>query len=841
MSFRGGLDVMELKELLPEHALQLLQRSMRRQALRPGDTDDNELDRLGLATRVQMTKIVKQLSHHPLAIDLVGSVFKRRTSDVSRFEGAFITERKKWLAKKGFVGLNGYRKSLYVVLDKILACAMSVQDDDDDVQKEARPMMQKLLQFIAVLDFKAVHEDIIPRANSNIKLRQAPVWANGQQCFEYQRDLSPELMPLTPLFYEHRGKWSPDVTTECIALLYSAGLLLPSEINPLKDALNVWCMHPLIRFWAIDSMSDSQYNEIMTFAAWMVSTTISVDGQTYDDFRWRATMHEHVLSLVDQANERGLTSKLDAGTLWRFERVYTDCGDLVSAPALAQAAIDAESDTNTTSGTEKDFTARYRVCMNSRKSGKYSEAKKQAEELLASITKAKERFDLETFGKLNAQLRRELATVLMRLGELPEASAMIESISDYIDMVKISDTSIYKLTLHELQAEVAEDAERMRSVSKKMHSELGENHPYTIRTRSKAALLLHEDTQHLDDAIAQCQQAYALSVRYYGQKYAGTIHARVALARCLIKRRTATDLIQAGQHLDSVDLTNTKMRFGENATETLEWRFQSILLAFVTPVDVGPEVRRQAKDDLRAIIGCLERTHGKSHSMTLRMSALLVQFVALFSIQEAYAQLADLKQRAAKCFSNGHPQLQNLTAIEQSLDAIIASRKLTLPTRGPAPATIPPPPPASASSSRNPAAEASGSRSMRALRAFVGSSGRKADPGHFEVTLQQEGPVPLSPGRQRRVEEGRPVPPSPSRASGSGTGRRRGLDSQESGGSSSGRHDPRGSGGSSSSRRDPQGSEGSSSSRRDPQGSGGSSSGRRDPPGSRTSSSGRRR
>jgi hypothetical protein len=85
-------------------------------------------------------------------------------------------------------------------------------------------------------------------------------------------------------------------------------------------------------------------------------------------------------------------------------------------------------------------------------------------------------------------------------------------------------------------------------------------------------------------------------------------------------------------------VTGIKERFAKIE----EWRYQCILLAFLRPIEVGPEVRKQGRDDLRAIIGCLEKTHGARHSTILGMSALLVQFVALFSIQEAYAQLAEL-------------------------------------------------------------------------------------------------------------------------------------------------------------------------------------------------------
>jgi len=210
--------------------------------------------------------------------------------------------------------------------------------------------------------------------------------------------------------------------------------------------------------------------------------------------------------------------------------------------------------------------------------------------------------------------------------------------------------------------------------------------------------------------------------------------------------------------LDSVGLAGIKKRFGENRTEALEWWFQCILLAFVTPHDVGQEVRRQARDDLRAIIECLKETHGPLYGTTIQMATLLVEFAAMFDLQEARTQLADLQKRATKYLGTGHVQVLGLADLKTKLNARATGSLPRLAVRGPAPATAPPPAPAS--SSRHPAAEATRSRGARVLKALTGSSSRKSEPGHFPEPHQQERPVTSSSGRQRDAEDEVLVPSS---------------------------------------------------------------------------------
>jgi hypothetical protein len=137
---------------------------------------------------------------------------------------------------------------------------------------------------------------------------------------------------------------------------------------------------------------------------------------------------------------------------------------------------------------------------------------------------------------------------------------------DYIQLIGTAEDAMYWLTLAKLHAEAKESSEQMQEVANLMHAQLGPSHPYSIRTKSEAALL--RPPSGYDQAVRACREAVKTSFTHYKQIYTGTIHARVALARCLIRRQSANDLTEAREYLDDVKLTDIVNRFGENTTET---------------------------------------------------------------------------------------------------------------------------------------------------------------------------------------------------------------------------------------------------------------------------------
>jgi len=656
-----------LTKLLQDDAVELLSKSMRNNSATSGDVQSSNPSP---ADKARMTEIVEELFCHPLTIDLAGHLIKKQKATLDNFIEKLSESRGNWFSRTDFMGASNYRQSPYELFGSILRKAMKGPEDvdeDDDTQR-ARKMMQRFMELLAVLNCEAVHHQLIYRAMSDTDFRDAPIWSETDRALGIRQNYKLEFVPLLPLFDQHDGKWNSNVTMDCVAILRNIGLLLPPDNERTYPA---WSMSPLIRLWVLDNMGERQYNRTIDLAAWLVASTISLDAQTGEAFIWRALMRDHVLQLVWRTRKREPSSQLGADILWRFERVCSDCGDLTTAPQLVEAATSGESQDDSGDDIERIITARFRICMNLRKSGDCYRAGRKTEALLQDLQTRGGALDNNTFGKMDFRIRRELANILLQLGKTSEAESIIETMPESIGLIDEDEVEMYLLMLHELQAEAAEDCSAMQAVSEEMQTILGERHPYSIRTKSKTAPL-HPTGSSL--AVELCRSAYNLSLEVFGEKYAGTIHASVAFARCLINRGTLADLEDAETLLDKDLEADIIARFGAKRPETLELRYQSLVLAYQR-TDTRPDERQAAFEELQTIVLIVRKTQGTKHPTTIRMTATMIRFIALKDPDEARRQLATLQEQAIACLRPGHLVLTNLARLQASYAVTTPARR----------------------------------------------------------------------------------------------------------------------------------------------------------------------
>jgi len=260
--------------------------------------------------------------------------------------------------------------------------------------------------------------------------------------------------------------------------------------------------------------------------------------------------------------------------------------------------------------------------------------------------------------RVEARVRRELVTVLMRLGDLDAARITRRLIPTGLKHLNSVDQASHILTLQEMQAEIDDDCEGMKRVSERMAEELGKTHPYTIRTGCKYALLLPKGS---DEAIRQTLKNHSESQEDYGKMYAGTINAAMALIRCLVNRGERKDLEKAWKTMEEDVLqTGAADRFGKNAPESLEIGFQYIIIR--ARLQKFDKIERYAAiEKVQKILKAVSETHGRKHPTFFRVTFGYIMLID--DRKSALKQMQALQREAKDCLRKDNRELLRINEV----------------------------------------------------------------------------------------------------------------------------------------------------------------------------------
>lgn len=651
-SFIENHNAVTLTGFSREDAVILLSRTMREPSRPEVLTRAQELAALQPESKKLMEGIVNMLEYHPFAIAQGGYAIQQHRTTLADFEVKFKESRGMWFSDPGFQRGSEHGHNLYSSFSTLLKATMEIEqgEQEDQDRSNARLMMPLFLQFLSVFDTETIQAKIVQRALAHSSVETLKAFATGLRQTEGMRELEPLLVR-----DESSGPLNNEITRLCSVLLRRAGLLQP--VNVYTEI--IWRMHPLVRYWVMDTCDQETFHRMEIFAASMLAASISATSQTYDDYEWRAVMRPYVLGILPRILSAKFASTLSSEAISCFERVCSDCGDLANSRALITTAVNEELARTPNSNTEEAILAKVNLCIRTRKSGQYETARSMLEQQLKKVERAD--FNPATKERLLARVNREHVTVLGRLGDTDAASRILEKIPKTLKHLNDIDQAPHKLTLEEMEAEIIADHMLMDLVSKDMSDQLGVNHPYTIRTMSKSALLLPKGFTGF--AIQQAEAAYDAALEHYGNMYAGTIHAGLALVRCLVNRGGMEDLERAKKLMDDEILAaNSISRFGLWSPESLEIRYQCVLIADQLATLNGIKKSKTAHDqqvtELQEILGILRSTHGAKHSTTIRVT--LTYIASISDKKEANRQMKLLLEEVRQLLGSKHPEVANI-------------------------------------------------------------------------------------------------------------------------------------------------------------------------------------
>ena len=407
-------------------------------------------------------------------------------------------------------------------------------------------------------------------------------------------------------------------------------------------------MHHLVRSYIIDSMGAEETLQVATDAATVLAGCIAFEAQAVEQYQSNSDIKLYVLNVCNVlvVNGFAVSTLSDCDIVWRLARVCSDAGYLIDIQPLVASAVSTEEARGTKGDTDRKILATYRSSKLERKLGKYSGAKVKLTQLLKRIDSLRGS-TTEPKLILNARVRREIANIEMREGNFTKAQDMLKNIPHNVYNSLTGTTfAVQHLSLRELQAEIDGDMEAMRDIRTKMAADLREDHPYTIRAKSKLALLLGPTEK--EQAVSLSREASETSMIRYGALYVGTVNAQVTYARCLLQRGTPVDVLTASQLLLEMAASGIMSHFGEHSSEQLEFRYQCAKSAGMIAVS-GSKQKKKAIEDLKTLRSEVSDLLGTKHPSVLRVTATYALLLtesdkktALSEIEEACKLARDL-------------------------------------------------------------------------------------------------------------------------------------------------------------------------------------------------------
>jgi len=137
----------------------------------------------------------------------------------------------------------------------------------------------------------------------------------------------------------------------------------------------------------------------------------------------------------------------------------------------------------------------------------------------------------------------------------------------------------------------------------------------------------------------------------------------LGLVRCLVNRGGREDLERAKKLMDDeILVTNAISRFGLWSPESLEIRYQCVLIADQLPTFYGIKKSKTTHDqqvtELQEILGYLRSTHGAKHSSTIRVT---LTYIAIISDKkEADRQMKSLYEEIRQRLGSKYPEVVSI-------------------------------------------------------------------------------------------------------------------------------------------------------------------------------------
>ena len=285
------------------------------------------LDLCSVDFRAEASKIVKEFSCLPLAIDQAGAYIASGATTIGDYLEKYSEHRKTLLSHSEFTGASKYNRNVYGTWELSYKEIQKRAESDDPHRASAANSAMLLLNLFPFFHHEGITEEIFSYA----------ALEKDEKSFNSELPLASSMLDQKLLPLNKRGAWDNFVFREGIRILLSFSLIKkgPSDW--------VYAMHPLVHTWGRDRIILNERKQCCLIAFVTLSCSLRWDGGQPYEFQRALTTHiranmEHSRS---ESNEISVSYLDDAYE--KFGILLREQGYSKEAETLANKSLDTRN------------------------------------------------------------------------------------------------------------------------------------------------------------------------------------------------------------------------------------------------------------------------------------------------------------------------------------------------------------------------------------------------------------------------------------------------------------------------------------------------------------------
>ena len=433
------------------------------------------LDPCSIDLQAEATKIVKELSYHPLAIDQAGAYIASGATTIGKYLTKYFEHRKVLLSHPEFTGASKYNRTVYETWEISYKEIQQRAEFEDSPKANAANSAMLLLEIFPFFHHEGMTEEIFSYAAVQ----------KDQKTSNPELPLASSVLDQRLLPLNEAGTWDNLLFGEGIRVLLSFSLIKKGPFD------GVYAMHPLVHTWGRDRLTLNERKKCCLKAYVTLSCSLREDES--QPYGFQRVLVTHVRANMEYSragcNQNGISYLDDA---------YAKFGDLLQKQGYTKEAgnlqIKVLDTRNRILGVEHPDTIRAMASLAStnRDLGKYIEAEK----LEIQVLQVRNRMlGVEHPDTIHAM--GNLAETYYELGKYREAEKLeiqVLNARNRILGVEHQDTirAMGNLAATHCNLGKFKEAEELEiQVLDARNRILGVEHPDTIRAMSDLAVIYH--------------------------------------------------------------------------------------------------------------------------------------------------------------------------------------------------------------------------------------------------------------------------------------------------------------------------------------------------------------
>ena len=614
------------------------------------------LDPCSMEFQTEASKIVKELSYLPLAIDQAGAYIASGATTVGNYLAKYFEHQKTLLSHSEFTGASKYNRSVYETWELSYKEIEQRAKSDDSHKANAANSAMLLLELFPFFHHEGITEEIFSYAA--LQKDQKP---SNSELPLASSILDRRLLPLNKA-----GTWDD--------LLFGEGIRVLLFFSLIKKAPSdgVYAMHPLVHAWGRDRMTLNERERCCLMAYVTLSCALQWDGS--QPYRFHRVLVIHV-----RANMEYSRSRSNQNSISYLDDAYEKYGDLLQKQGYTKEAEILQTKVLDTRyeilGAEHPETIRAMANIASidRALGKYTEAEK----LEIQVLEARNRIlGVEHLDTITAMAH--LADTYCYLGKYTEAEKLEMQVLDARNRILGVEhpdaiNAMANLTGTYRNLGKYTEAEKLDiQVLDARNKILGVEHPDTINAMANLATTYYFLGKYIEAEKMEMQVLDAKN-RILGVEHPDTIKAMANLAvtyrasgKCIEAEKLQMQVLDASNRIFGVEHPETMYAMGHLAAT----------YGYLGKYTEAQKLQVQVLDARNRILGV-------GHPNTIiAMANLAVTYRNLGKYTEAEKLQMQALEASNRIFGVEHPNtliaMANLAVTCQSLGKYTEAEKLEM-------------------------------------------------------------------------------------------------------------------------------------------------------------------